>query len=421
MKEKLSTYGENIVGSEILRISNKIKSKSGKIYNYTIGDFDPQLYSIPDKLTELIEFFFNLKNTNYPASVGELSLRESVSLHLKRKHDIDYSPNEILIGAGVRPLIYTIFKTIIDEGEEIIYPVPSWNNNHYTFLHQGKSIKIECSSENDFFPTPNQIKTNIQNARLICLCSPQNPTGKVINPDVLKEICEIVVEENQRRMKNKEYFFGLEVENYQPVYLFFDQIYSDLSRIQTHHPIKLVPQIKDFLICVDGISKSLSATGVRVGWMFGPEYFIKKAGEIFSHIGAWANKPEQIAVGYYLKQTNNIDTFISQRNQTFDTISNNICETLEKMKSEGYNVDYKKPDGAIYISMFLGYRNKFSNLDDMVNYLIDECNVGLVPFEYFGSTNNQGWFRLSIGTINISDISEHQLVIENMIKKLGDI
>ena len=258
---ELSNYGENIIGSEILKISSKIKSKTEKVYNYTIGDFDSQLYPIPEKLSDYIQWNFNISNTNYPTPVGELSLRESVSSHLKRKHFIDYPPNQILIGAGVRPLIYTIFKTIIDKGDEIIFPVPSWNNNHYTFLHDGKPIKIECSPENDFFPTAKQIKDNIKHTRMVCLCSPQNPTGKIINPDVLKQICEIIVEENKRRLETSN--------NYRPVYLFFDQIYSDLSRIQTHHPINLVPQIKDFLVCVDGISKSLAATGVRVGWMFG--------------------------------------------------------------------------------------------------------------------------------------------------------
>ena len=415
--KQLSKYGEDIIGSEILKISSKIKGKTEKVYNYTIGDFDSQLYPIPQKLKDYIQLNFNQSNTNYPTPVGELLLREAVSSHLKRKHFIDYSPNQILIGAGVRPLIYTIFKTIIDKGDEIIFPVPSWNNNHYTFLHDGKPIKIECSPENDFFPTAQQIKDNIKQARMICLCSPQNPTGKIINPDVLKDICQIIVDENKRR---------LEVgNNYQPVYLFFDQIYSDLSRIQTHHPIKLVPQIKDFLVCVDGISKSLAATGVRVGWMFGPEHLIKKAGEIFSHIGAWANKPEQIAVGQYLSTDRDdpyfgIETILSGRNNTFGQICNGICDVLEKMKSKGYNIDYKKPDGAIYISVYLGYMDKFNSLEQMLDFLIDECKVGLVPFEYFGSTDNKGWFRLSVGTIKLKDISEHQGVIENMITILGN-
>jgi aspartate aminotransferase len=412
----LSNYGDNIIGSEILKISGKIKSKQFKVYNYTIGDFDPQLYPIPEKLTEYIEWNFNISNTNYPSPTGELYLRESVSEHIKRKHDVNYLPNEIVIGAGVRPLIYTALKTIVDIGDNIVFPTPSWNNNHYTFLHGGNPIKLECLAENDFFPTIEQIKENITQSRLICLCSPQNPTGKVIKPEILKEICDIIVNENIRRM-------GV-TNNYKPVYLLFDQIYSDLSRVETYHPAKLVPQIKDFLICVDGISKSLSATGVRVGWLFGPERIVKKLGEIFSHIGAWANKPEQIGLAKYLSYDidsyHGIDKFLSDRNKIFGRICNGICDVIDILKSDGYNVDYKKPDGGIYISLYIGYYTKFKTLEDMLDFLIDDCKVGLVPFEYFGSTENSGWFRLSIGNISHSDLSEHQDIISNMIKNLDN-
>jgi aspartate aminotransferase len=409
----LSYYGENIIGSEILKISAKIKSKQGKIYNYTIGDFNPNIYPIPDKLTELIEWNFNILNTNYPSPTGEIGLRETVSSHLKRKHGVDYNPNEILIGAGVRPLIYTIFKTIIDGNNAIIFPVPSWNNNHYTFLHNGNPIIIECTPDNDFFPTIKQIEENIKVSRMICLCSPQNPTGKVINPETLKSICQLIIDENKRRM---------DVTNdFKPVYLFFDQIYSDLTRVNIQHPLFLVPEIKDYLICVDGISKSLSATGVRVGWMFGPETIIKKAGEIFGHIGAWANKPEQIATSQYLSKNEYVDDFLLKRNTIFGNICDAICNTLQTLKTNGFKVDYKVPDGAIYISIFLDYTNKFKDINQMNDFIIDECNVGIVPFEYFGSKTNNGWFRLSIGNINIKEITEHQLVIENMIKKLDNM
>lgn len=409
---ELSIYGENIIGSEILKISTKIKENKEKIYNYTIGDFDSQLYPIPVKFSESIEWNFRINNTNYPMGVGEIHLREKVSKHLQRKHNIQYSTNQILIGAGVRPLIYTIFKTIINKGDGVIFPTPSWNNNHYTFLHDGNQIVIDCKPENDFFPTAEQIKSEIKNAKLICLCSPQNPTGKVINPNVLKDICNVVLEENKRRLE--------QTNDYKPIYIFFDQIYSDLSRIETHHPINLVPEIKDFLVCVDGISKSFSATGVRIGWMFGPEKLIKKAGEIFSHIGAWANKPEQYALSTYLGNENDVDRFLSERNKIFGIISDNICNTIQNMKYSGYNVDYKKPDGAIYISLYLGYYTKFNDIEEMINYLINTCKVGLVPFEYFGSKENKGWFRLSIGTINLNQITEHQKVIENMIKNLDN-
>ena len=168
------------------------------------------------KLRKHIQDAYEWDLTNYPNSQGELELRESVSKHIKEQFDVDYSPEEILIGGGVRPLIYTVYKATVNPNESVIYPVPSWNNNHYSFLHGAVKQEIECFPENSFFPTVNDIELNIKDhTSLVCICSPQNPTGRVIDPEVLKGICELVVTENDLR-KNQE--------GGRPLYLFFDQI-----------------------------------------------------------------------------------------------------------------------------------------------------------------------------------------------------
>lgn len=432
---ELSYFGENIIGSEILKISGKINKKilnGDKIFNYTIGDFNPNIYPIPDGLRSLIETAYIENDTNYPASTGELSLKKSISEHLNRKHNIFYTEDEILVGAGVRPLIYTLFKTLVNPTDNIIFPVPSWNNNHYTFLHNGTPVPIECTEDNDFFPKVEDIEKNIETARLVCLCSPQNPTGKVIKPELLKSICDVIVKENERRKKIRDYFSELRYDDtfkiahvlndnlYRPVYLFFDQIYSDIARVEQHHPLVLTPQIKDYLICVDGISKSLCATGLRVGWMFGPENFIKKAGEIFSHIGAWAPKPEQIGVANFLKNNFLFDSYVKSRKEVYSYVSEKICNVFEVMKTKQYDVDYKRSDGAIYISIYLGDTLKFDSTDDTMDFLINECNVGLIPFEYFGTNENKGWFRLSIGNVDVAILNEHLEKIKNTIIKLKE-
>ena len=293
--EKLSHIGNNIVGSEIIKISQQIKeiSKTKKVQNLTIGDFDSNINPIPEKLKDAIvdSVYGNL--TNYPLSAGQLNLRESVSEYLKKRQGIEYSPDEILVGGGVRPLIYTVYKLLVNSGEEVIYPVPSWNNNHYCFLHGVVKQEIECKPENSFFPTVEDIDSRVNDkTSLICICSPQNPTGRVIDPEVLKGICELIVRENKFRASQV---------GSRPLYLFFDQIYSDLTVEGSFvHPITLCPEIRDYLICVDGVSKSLCATGIRVGWAFGPKDIMGKMTEVFSHIGAWAPKPEQNGVAKYL-------------------------------------------------------------------------------------------------------------------------
>jgi aspartate aminotransferase len=114
---RVSQMAENLIGSEIIKLGGEIRDRilqGEKIYNFTIGDFNPQIFPIPAELKQFIIDCYNEDLTNYPASQGELDLRKSVSDYMKTKHDIDYSPEEILIGGGVRPLIYTIFnKSII--------------------------------------------------------------------------------------------------------------------------------------------------------------------------------------------------------------------------------------------------------------------------------------------------------------------
>jgi aspartate aminotransferase len=411
--ENLSNIGQNIVGSEIIKIAQKIKSlpKEKEVANLTIGDFDPNKYPIPESLTKSIIQFYNDGFTNYPLSQGELSLRNSVSSLIKDWFGVLYNPSDILVGAGVRPLIYTVYKTIVNPGEGVIYPVPSWNNNHYTFLTGARHIPIECSPENSFFPTPEDILKVIDDTTtLISLCSPQNPTGRIIPKETLTEICELVVEENVRRVK-----LGLS----RPLYLFFDQIYSALASDPELfiHPVNLCPEIRKYLICVDGISKSINATGVRVGWLFADESFVKRATEVFSHIGAWAPKPEQLAVAKLISDHKNeyrdhIQKVVDKYRDNFER----LYECFENLKMKGYDVDYQKSEGAIYISIYLGYAKKVKNLEDYLDFLVGECSIGIVPFEYFGSKTNRGWFRISVGGVDESNIQKIIQIIESAVE-----
>ena len=410
--EKLSRIGNNIVGSEIIKISQQIKeiSKTKPVINLTIGDFNSELWPIPSKLKQHIEQCYEDGLTNYPNSQGEINLRESVSKHIKQQFDVDYSPEEILIGGGVRPLIYTVYKATTNPNESVIYPVPSWNNNHYCFLHNVEKTEIECLPENSFFPTVRDIEVRIgDNTSLVCICSPQNPTGRVIDPEVLKGICELVVNENKVRAGQV---------GSRPLYLFFDQIYSDITQDGKFvHPIKLCPEIRPYLICADGISKSLNATGIRVGWLFGPKDIIGKMTEVLSHIGAWAPKPEQHGLDKYIREDYADYQFhITNVKLDYELITLKICNKFEELKEKGFNVDCQRPEGGIYISVYLDYVKSFGSTEEYISFLINNCGLGIVPFEYFGS-KEQGWFRISIGNISNSNLDDVIRTIEKSVIK----
>ena len=144
---KVSKLSENIIGSEIIKLAAEVneKIKKGeKIYNLTIGDFNPKVFPIPTELKQnIVDAYFD-DQTNYPAADGMLELREAVSKLLKERGGLDYKADEILIACGARPVIYSIFRTLVDPNDTVVFAVPSWNNNHYTYLNGAKAVVVQA-------------------------------------------------------------------------------------------------------------------------------------------------------------------------------------------------------------------------------------------------------------------------------------
>ncbi len=414
----ISKLAENIIGSEILKIAAEVnqKIKNGqKVYNLTVGDFDPKIFPIPDGLkSEIVNQILN-DQTNYPPSEGILELRESVSNLLKERGGLEYSVDEILIAGGARPIIYSIFRTIVDPNDKVFFATPSWNNNHYTYLNSAQQIVVETKPENNFLPTADDIKPHISELSLIALCSPQNPTGTTFTKESLSEICDLIIEENKRRGDSK------------PVYLMYDQIYWELTLGETVHysPVSLRPEMKNWTIFVDGISKSLSATGVRVGWSFGPKNVISKMKSILTHVGAWAPKAEQIATANFLNDTESYSNFLQKQRIKIDSRLTSLYSGLSELKYDGYPVDVIKPEAAIYLTVqfdLIGYKNQLGDeiksVRDITKYLLDEASIAIVPFYAFGASEDSNWFRVSVGTLKEEDIYSILISVKSAIDKL---
>ncbi|HTK22325.1 MAG TPA: aminotransferase class I/II-fold pyridoxal phosphate-dependent enzyme, partial [Mucilaginibacter sp.] len=201
-KMTVSKLAQNLRGSEIIKIAgeiNELKRQGQNIANLTIGDFDSNIYPIPAPLKAGIVEAYNANQTNYPAADGMLNLRESVSEFLKKRYDLDYNANLILISGGSRPLIYSIYLAVVNPGEKVVFPTPSWNNNHYCDLLGAQSVMIETRPENNFMPTADELRPHLKGAALLALCSPLNPTGTMFNKKDLEEICDLVIAENKSR------------------------------------------------------------------------------------------------------------------------------------------------------------------------------------------------------------------------------
>lgn len=415
---KVSKLAANLVGSEIVKIGNEVnelKAKGADIANLTIGDLNANLYPIPQRLKEEIQKAYQNNLTNYPPANGLLSLRKAVAEDVKKRYHLGYSPDDILIAGGSRPLIYATYKVIVDEGDKVIYPIPSWNNNHYAYLTNAQKIEVQTSVEHNFLPTANDLRPHLKDAVLLAICSPLNPTGTMFSKEQLTEICELVLEENKRRGEDEK-----------PLYIMYDQIYALLTFGSEHfNPVSLFPELKDYTIFIDGTSKSFAATGVRVGWSFGPRTIIDKMKSLLTHVGAWAPKPEQEAVGVFLQQTNEVNDFVDGFKSKISESLSFLHNAIQQMKAKGFAVESIQPMGALYLTIKLDYLGKIKpdghtieNSTDLVFYLINEAGVALVPFSAFGNSREMPWFRASAGGLSLDEIKAMLPRLETAMEKL---
>lgn len=415
---KLSALATSMVGSEIVKLGNEINNRiaqGAKIYNYTIGDFSPDIFPISEVLKEEIIKAYQAGGTNYPPADGILPLRKAVAQFVKQYQHIDYDISEIQISCGGRPFIYTLFRTIVDAGDKVIYAVPSWNNNHYTNICGGIACEINASPENDFMPTVEDIKANISGAVLLCLCTPQNPTGTTMSKEKLKAICDLVLEENERRGQEDK-----------KLYVLFDQMYSTLTFGDTvhYHPVQLCPDMKQYTISLDGVSKAFAGTGLRVGWGLGPANVIAKMKALMSHIGTWAPMAEQMATAAFLNNSAAVASFLKVHKQKLEERLWKVNDRMVALKAKGYPVDAIAPQAAIYMTLKIDLKGRsykgriLASQEAVTQFLMDEVGVALVPFYCFGAEKGSPWYRISVGTARLEDLDA---VFDKMDSVLAEI
>jgi aspartate aminotransferase len=417
---KLSHLAETLIGSEIIKLAGEIKEKQAKgekIYNFTIGDFDPKVFPIPAEFEEEIITAYKDHFTNYPPADGILELRKAVGEFISEHEHLNYDPaKEIVISCGGRPIIYATFRTILDRGEKVIYATPSWNNNHYTHFLEAEHVVLETKAENDFMPTAAELKPLLKGATLLALCSPQNPTGTAFGKQQLEDICDLVIAENKSRAADEK-----------PLYIMFDQMYWVLTFGQTQHytPVSLRPELRDYTIFIDGMSKAFAATGVRVGWALGPAHVIGKMKSILSHVGAWSPMAEQHAAAKYLRRKDEVNAYLKSFKAEVEERLQRIYEGFDALKKAGHSVEAIAPQAAIYLTLKIDLVGKKTAdgkvLEDqaaVTSYILDEAKLGLVPFYAFGSAKNSPWYRMSVGTCVKEEIPAMLAQLKAALEKL---
>ena len=392
----LSALARGLTGSEILKISSEVRVAvaSGKeILNLTVGDFSPSEFRIPPELERDIIEALRAGETNYPPADGTMELRRAVVRFYEEELSLRYPVESVLIAGGARPIIYAAYAAVVDPGDKVVYPIPSWNNNHYTYLVGGEPVEIAVGPETNFLPTAELIRPHVREARMICVCTPLNPTGTVMSREEVARIAQLVVDENALRAARGD----------RSLLLLWDQVYWTLTFGENRHyaPPQLVPEVTPYTIFVDGISKAFAATGVRVGWTVAPPHITARMRDLIGHIGAWAPRAEQLATAKFLGDKEAIaryhETMIRELRLRLDLLHDGI----ESMRGEGLPVRAIPPQGAIYLSAQFDLIGRgFDTNEEIRRFLLDRAGFAAVPFQAFGLKQDTGWFRLSAGAVS---------------------
>ena len=397
----LSALAQGLIGSEVLKIASEVRAlmASGRsVANLTVGDFASSEFRIPRLLESLIAENLHNGQTNYPPSDGTLELRRSVIDFYRDELGLTYPLESTLIAGGSRPIIYAAYAAVVDRGDKVIYPTPSWNNNHYTYLVGGTPVELVVGADTNFMPTAEMIRPHVHDAALIAVCTPLNPTGTVMAKHEVEAIASLVVAENERRAST----------NQRPLFLLWDQVYWMLTFGDNHHwaPPQVVPESADYTIFVDGISKAFAATGLRVGWTVAPPAVTARMRDIIGHMGAWAPKAEQLATATFLARKDEIasfhETMIRELRLRLDTLYDGFMD----MQREGLPVHAIAPQGAIYLSVQFDLIDRFGTNEAIRKFLLEQAGFAVVPFQAFGLKEEDGWFRLSAGAVSVQDCVE---------------
>jgi aspartate aminotransferase len=401
----LSERARGLTGSEILKIAAAIRAMvaSGKpVCNLTVGDFNPKYFPIPSVLMDEIRGALAAGETNYPPADGMAALRRAAADFTAREFGVRYPVESVLIASGARPLLYGAYRCVVDPGDTVVYPAPSWNNNHYVWLTGANGVCVPTDAATGFLPTLDDIAPHLGTARMVALNTPLNPTGTVMAPETLGAITEAIVDENVRRARDGR----------RRLFLLFDQVYGSLvfgSRKHAH-PVALVPEAAPWVITIDGISKSLAATGLRVGWSLAAPELTARMRDLIGHVGAWAPRPEQVAVAKFLANESAVRAFRKEMDAAVRERLVAIHDGFAALGDAGYPVTCVDPQGAIYLSLRIDVvgrsfdGERIAGNEAIRKILLEHAGLAVVPFQAFGLEAESGWFRLSVGAVSMDEI-----------------
>ncbi|PBB05441.1 MULTISPECIES: pyridoxal phosphate-dependent aminotransferase [Salimicrobium] len=372
---ELANRVQTLTPSSTLAITAKAKALKQEGHDVIgLGAGEPD-FNTPEYILKAAKQAMDEGLTKYTPSGGIPELRKAVADKLKKDQGLEYNENQIIVTTGAKHALFTLFQVLLNPGDEVVIPAPYWvSYPEQVKLAGGKPVFVKAGEENEFKITPDQLRDVITSrTKAVIINSPSNPTGMMYTREELEKLGEVVREKD--------------------LLVVSDEIYEKL--VYTEDPHVSMAQLSDDLygrtVVINGVSKSHSMTGWRIGYAAGPGEIIKAMTSLASHS---TSNPTSIAQHAALAAYSGGEDEVMKMREAFRERLDVFYERLINLPG----ISCEKPKGAFYL--FPNVKEAASNcgfrdVDAFVEALLEEEKVALVPGSGFGSENN---VRLSYAT-----------------------
>ena len=315
-------------------------------------------------------------DTKYTAVDGTPALKKAIQNKFSRENDLSYELDQITVGTGGKQVLYNAFMATINKGDEVVIPAPYWvSYPDIILLAGGKPRIVKCDEKDNFKLTPEKLNKAInKKTKWVILNSPSNPTGSAYTKKEIEDLSKILIK-------------------YKKVYILSDDIYEHITYDNFNFfTIAQIKSLKDRTLTMNGVSKSYSMTGWRIGYAAGPKEIIKAIAKIQSQS---TSNPTSISQAAAVEALNGVQDFIQERANSFKERRDFVVSSLNKING----ISCLKPQGAFYVfpscKKLLGKKRKLKTDKDFVEKLLEKSEVAVVQGSAFGL---EGYFRISYAT-----------------------
>ena len=340
-----------------------------------LGAGEPD-FDTPDNIKEAAIEAIKRGDTKYTAVDGTIDLKKAIQAKFSRENGLSYELDQITVGTGGKQVLYNAFMATVNKGDEVIIPAPYWvSYPDIILLAGGKPKIVKCDEKDNFKLTPKKLEKAIsKKTKWIILNSPSNPTGFAYTKKEIEELSKILLK-------------------YKKIYILSDDIYEHITYDNFNFfTIAQIKTLKDRTLTMNGVSKSYSMTGWRIGYAAGPKEIIKAIAKIQSQS---TSNPTSISQAAAVEALNGTQDFIKERANSFRERRDFVVNSLNNMNG----ISCLRPEGAFYVfpscKKLLGKKTKLKTDKDFVEKLLEKSEVAVVQGSAFGL---DGYFRISYAT-----------------------